>query len=780
MEHARRVLEFGLIAELLQKHVQTEIGLDLAAQLEPSFDRTAVETRLEQTAQAYAVMGDQAPPNLYACRDLRQALQRAQKGGSLSGEDLYRVGEILSALRNMRSFLQTKRESAPLLWNLAEGFFEEKNLEHQLLDLLDSGGDVKDHASPALGTIRGRIKTTQQRIQERIQSYLSGKAREYLSDPIFTIREGRYVIPVKSEHRGKIRGVVHDSSASGQTVYVEPDDVLNLGNQLREHTAHEREEVLKILAKLSAKVGAIGKPLSDSLALAGDLDLVLAKARLAYSMRAERPMIRKGYGIKLRGARHPGLEQTVGEALVPVDVEAGFERKGLLITGPNTGGKTLVIKTAGLFAMMAQAGLYVPAIHAEIGPFTQVHADIGDEQSIQQSLSTFSGHIKNIGGALKTLKPGALALFDEIGAGTDPAEGAALAKALLKAFTDQGAIVVASTHYGELKAFAYETDGFLNAAMEFDSKSLRPTYRLLMGAPGASHALKIAERYGIPKDVVEAARQNLDEGERDIARLLEQLEHAQRQARIAQGEADRRQSELKKAEERAQRKLEEADEIRRTVYGRASETIEAALRDLRLEANSLFDELKHSADAKTQQKVRDALKEIQTKGQKFADQFDAPRRNAPTEQPISRGVSVRVEGYSTVGTVLGEPKNGKAEVQMGPLKIALPVRLMTVVQAAPTVTAPKRPNVQLQKAATASTEIHLRAMRAEDAEEVLSKFLDESVLAGLHQVRIVHGKGEGILRTVTRDVLRRYRGVASYREGEPSEGGAGVTIAVFR
>ena len=560
---------------------------------------------------------------------------------------------------------------------------------------------------------------------------------------------------------------------------MEPEDVLQMGNQLREAESAEREECSRILGILSGKVGAVAPETVGAIEQFAALDLLFAKAKLAFAMKAMPPQKSAGHGMILEGARHPLLEET-GVEVVPIDLELGFTHHGLLITGPNTGGKTVAIKTVGLFTLMAQSGLFLPARECRLGPFTQIWADIGDEQSLQQSLSTFSAHMKNIAAAVKGIAPGALVLFDEIGAGTDPAEGAALARAILRDLVDRGAIVLASTHYGELKAFAYDNDGFSNASMEFDSKTLRPTYRLLMGAPGSSQALRIAERYGIPATIVAKARENLDAGHVEVTQVFEKLEQAQRQARIAQGEADRRLNELKKAEERAAQKLAEADEIRRTVHAKANETIEAALRDIRLEAQRLFDDLKKSAvDQKKLSDVREQLKEVQARGKKRAESFGgSPQRG---EAPrLTAGMSVRVEGYSQIGTILEIPNETHAVIQMGPLRLKLPSTSLTPV--AERASRISKPSISsgLQKAQTASTEIHLRAMRAEDAIETLEKFLDESVLAGIHQVRIVHGKGEGILRKITRETLSRYRGISTFRDGEPAEGGQGVTIAVLR
>jgi DNA mismatch repair protein MutS2 len=775
--HASQVLEFGAIRDRLQAHCETSHGAALAAELDPSFEADDVWRRLALTAEAYDVVGSQGAPSLGAVRDLRGALLRASKGSTLDGADLFQIADALAAMRSLKVFLQPRRAELPGLWQHAEALPELKRLEDTLYDSLDPSGDVKDSASATLASLRQRKKAASARIIERVQAYTSGPKRDLLSDPIYTVRDGRYVVPLKAEHRGKIRGIVHDTSGSGQTIYVEPEDVLQLGNALREVEAAEREEVLRILISLSAKAGGAADEAIPGIEAAGYLDFAFAKAKLGYAMRSTMPRKTDGHCISIHGGRHPLLNP---ENAVPLDLTIGGSAGSVLITGPNTGGKTVAIKTVGLFVLMAQSGMMVPALDVRLGPFTQIWADIGDEQSLQQSLSTFSGHIKNIAESLRSLRKGALVLLDEIGAGTDPAEGAALARAILEQMRDKGATILASTHYGELKAFAYNTEGFQNAAMEFDVKTLRPTYRLIMGAPGASHALKIAERYGIPKETVERARQGLGEQEQDVAMMLEKLEQAQRLARQAQGEADRRTAELKKAEETAARKLAEAEEIRKNVHSRAGAVIEDALREIRLEAARLFEELKKSAEPRAQESVRQSLKELQEVGQEFAQEFRPKASPRPANLPLlKKGMQVKIEGYTQVGVLLDDPKNGQAQVQMGPLKMSVAVANLVPVASVPSGTRAST-NIRLQRAQNASTEIHLRAKRAEEATEELERFIDEAVLAGLPSVRIVHGKGEGILRKITQDYLRRHPHVATYRDGEPGEGGSGVTVAVFK
>ncbi len=484
--HALKVLEIEAIAERLQSRCETSLGVALASSIQPTFDPIKVWQLLALTGEAHEALAKHQVPSLGSIRDLRQPLKIASKGGVLGGQELFQIADALSGMRNLKTFLAARKVDMPKLSPYGESLPEARKVEEQLFDSLDPDGTIKDSASVTLGQLRQKKKNTTARIQERIQSYATGKTRDLLSDPIYTVRDGRYVVPLKAENRGKIRGIVHDTSASGQTIFVEPEDVLQLGNSLREVQAAERTEELKILTQLSTKVGTIAEEMTGGLEAASQVDLAFAKARLGYDMKGTMPIPQGQAWIHIQGGKHPLLDPT---NTIPLDLSVGMG-SSVLITGPNTGGKTVAIKTVGLFVLMAQAGLMPPALDIKLGPFSQVWADIGDEQSLEQSLSTFSGHIKNIAEALRTLKRGALILLDEAGAGTDPAEGAALAQAILTEMAKRGGAILASTHYGELKAFAYNTEGFQNAAMEFDPKSLRPTYRLIMGAPGASQALR--------------------------------------------------------------------------------------------------------------------------------------------------------------------------------------------------------------------------------------------------------------------------------------------------
>jgi len=775
--HAQRVLEFDAVRQRLAEHCHNAAAAEAALVLEPVFDPALVHILQEETRDAYALIGQESLPSLARVTDVRRALDTAAKGAVLDGVVLYRIGDGLSVMRQVTALVKGKRDDIPHVWRYVEAFPDLRTLEQKLTDSLDADGVIRDDATPELSKLRKQKRSAGQRVQDRIQSYISGRSRDLLSDPIYTQRDGRYVIPLKAEHRGKIKGIVHDTSATGQTLFIEPQDVIEASNLLREAEVAEKAEVQRILTDLSSRVGANAKEIKGGVEAAEALDLILAKARYGYATESVPPKEAEKGTFYIRGGKHPLLDPAIA---VPVTVGLDKESTGILITGPNTGGKTVTIKTVGLYVLMNQCGMMVPALEAKLGIFSQVWADIGDEQSLQQSLSTFSGHIRTISNALNKLVPGGLVLLDEVGAGTDPAEGAALAKAILLDIQKKGGKVVASTHYGELKVFAYNVPGFQNAAMEFDTQSLRPTYRLMVGAAGASHALRIAERYGMPKTVIEEAREQAGEQQQDLNRMFERLEHAQKQARTAQSEADRLTHELKKVETESRKALAEAQELRRTARAQAAATLEDALRDIRLESQDIFESIKRNPTQEGLEKARKRLRDLDTKGQQKVASLkpkSAPKL-APAE--LAKGMSVKVAGYSQAGVLLEDPKGGKVQVQMGPLKVSVATNLLTIVSEAPVVTPRKAtPNAGLAKSQTMGMEVNLIQMRAEDAEHKLSKFLDDAVLAGMPWVRVVHGKGEGILRAMTRDIVKNHRGVASFREADPSEGGAGVTVVYF-
>lgn len=779
MEHALKVLEFENIQARLADHCESMLGRAFASELLPSFDPKVVETIRAETSEAIELANGDLLPPLGGIHDVRQACIKASKGGTLDGLTLYQIGFAMSVMRQWVQLLRSKSFQHPHLHELSTTFFDDPKTVTAIFDSLDSGGEVLDSASPELGRLRKNIRNSTHRLTEKINKYTTGAARDYLSDPIVTQRNGRYVVPVKSEHRAKVKGIVHDSSSSGQTVYIEPMDVHEIGNALRQAEAQEAAEVARILRNLSERIGANGGQIAVGIESAGKLDLILAKARYGFSFNGDLAASAPPGFIKIERGRHPLLDERIA---VPLSLQIGGDVTTLLITGPNTGGKTVTLKTVGLFVTMNQCGIPVPASRTKIGMFSQIWADIGDEQSLQQSLSTFSGHIRNIAEAIRSLTPNALVLLDEVGAGTDPQEGAALARAVLIELQRGKAITVASTHYGELKLFAANTEGFLNCSMEFDQKSLKPTYVFLEGTPGSSHALKIAERNGLPKRVIELAQADQGVEEKDIAAMLEQLELAQKRAQKAQSEADRLAHKLREEEKRAAKALEEAERIRKTTKQAIVAEVEEEMRRIRVESAELFEQIK-KAGATSTNDIREKLKTLQRRGAEVADRVRPEESQAAAGTArIAKGQTVMVRNLNQKGLILDDPKDGRATVQVGPAKMKIALEdLITVEVPVPTKVIQKASKgVILQKAQTAHTELDMRGVRAEEAEHLLENFLDESLLAGLENVRIVHGKGEGILREMTRNCVRRHKGVQNYRDGDSNEGGHGVTIVTFK
>jgi len=779
--HALRVIEWEAVQKMLAQECETPLGRFHALEILPKFRSAEVVFEIDRTGEADELVA-LGPVSLGGLKDVGGAVNIAVKGGTIDGATLYGVGGSLRAMRTVGEILEPKKTLMPLLWQLGGLFPSLQRLEDGLLRSLDNDGYVRDEASIELGSLRKKMAKAAQKIQERIQSYVTGRTRELLSDAVVTQRDGRYVIPLKAENKGKIRGIVHDTSASGATIYVEPDDVVALGNELRQAEAAERAEVERVLRELSERVGQHGTEIREGLTAAGELDLVLAKARLGRTMSGCLPDKTDGAYVKVTNARHPLLDRAI---CVPLSLEIGQDVDVLLITGPNTGGKTVAIKTVGLCVAMAQCGLMPPANHIKIGCFSQIWADIGDEQSLEQSLSTFSGHVKNISTALTSLQPGALVLLDEVGAGTDPAEGAALARALLLAFQGRGAKVMASTHYGELKLLAANSKGFMNASMEFDSKSLRPTYKLLIGVPGSSHAMKIAERYGVPRDVIDEAMKGVTAADLDVANMIERLAVAQKQAQKAQGDADRLASRLRDVESEAEEKIFKAEEARRKVRERAGEELESLLREIRIEAEDIFEALKKNPNQAGFDLARQKLKDLQAVGQDFVRETKVsavkPMVSGLTGAKIVKGMTVQIAGLAQTGIVLEDPKGTQVLIQAGALRMTCKLRDLTAMRSpTPTKARSKTSSMTVNKAMTATTEIHLRHMRAEDAQLELDRFLDDAILGGIPTVRIVHGKGGGVLRKITQEILKRHREVRSFRSGEPEEGGEGVTIAVLK
>jgi DNA mismatch repair protein MutS2 len=748
----------------------TEFGAAAVRSLVPTFDGPVIERRIALTSEALALVMTAQIPVYSNARDVRATIRNSAKGAMLAGDVIFRTAETIGALARVRRWLQAEKDDVPNLWRIGEALPFLTELQKRIEESVSPEGDVLDGASADLKSIRAKKAAQSKKIVDRIQSMVSSM-KSYLQEPLYTQRSGRYVLPVKAGFKGKVPGIVHDSSGSGQTLFVEPQAVVDETNKLREIEGAEREEVEKVLLALSNEIGNHADDIAYGIDCLAEIDSILAAAKDAEKSDGHPPKLVAEPMLRIERGHHPLLDREIS---VPLDIGVGGSMHSLLITGPNTGGKTVCLKLLGVYALMIGCGLFPPARRVEYGVFSGIWADIGDEQSLEQSLSTFSGHLKNVSRALKQAGAGSLCLFDEIGAGTDPAEGAAIAKSVLETLAEKGVVIAASTHYGELKEYAIESSHFRTAAMEFDLSTLRPTYKLIPGATGASHAFEIARRYGLPNGVAERAESLLSDTakmDRDKSAQLDELigkaeaskEEAEEIHRLAIAER----KSLKEERERVKEKLADARESAREVLADAIREMREKYRDL-LEATAKI----------SGSKREEILQEARIIEQEFAGTSESL---ASTEQPqeatFQQGDTVQVRGRSQPATVLEVKRSGEIVLQVGALRFT--VKPEDVVPIAP----PKRKAKPVRRSTPSSqvsTEITLRRMRVEEAQEVLDGYFDDAILAGLHKARIVHGKGDGILRKVVRDFLSARPEVAKYYEAPTDAGGSGVTIVEFK
>ncbi len=675
------------------------------------------------------------------------------------------------------------------MWSLVDTIVEMTNLEADLDRSIGPRGDVLDTASAELGRLRREVRVAQNRLMDRLNGLIAGgRFATALQDAIVTMRDGRYVIPVRADARGQIPGVVHDTSASGRTLFVEPFDVVDLNNRWREHQVAEQHEIDRILLALSSRVADEADAFLGLVSALAEIDLLIAKALLSFDLRATRPTIWHGEPASGRGhptnrvslveARHPLLDPAT---VVPTTVEIGSEYRVLLITGPNTGGKTVALKTIGLLCLMAQCGLFIPAADGSIlSVFPTVYADIGDEQSIEQSLSTFSAHMRTVIGMLASVDRDSLVLLDELGAGTDPQEGSALARALISSLLDRGPMVVATTHYSEVKAYAYATPGVENASVEFDVASLAPTYRLMVGVPGRSNALAIARRLGMPSDIVEAASGLLSEDDTRADALLEDIRARREEAAAAIGRAEEIEADARVLRMRAARELREAEQQRRTAREEALAEAESELEVVRETLRRL--ERDRETVTTTREHVEGRRREVSTS----ADAVRSFRRElqrrpvvaARDTKPIRAGDTVFVQGLDLEGEVVAV-SDGMADLQLGALKMRQPVAALERRGRAPrqggqTAVKPREATEVIP------IEIDIRGQRAHEVPEMLDAYLESAYRSGLPWVRIIHGKGTGALREVVRQHLHRHPVVEKYALAEQNQGGDGATVAYVK
>lgn len=783
-ERALRTLEFYKIRDEVAKYCTSSLGKAKIDELLPSTDINEVNRLLEEMDEGAQVLRVKGNVPMGGIFDIRMHAKRAQIGGSLSPMELMEVSSTIRASRILRQFFEGIREEGDIQ---IPHFLEKKEsmpiltaLEHDINMCIDDNGGVLDSASSTLRTIRQQLRAQESRVRERLESLISGKnASKMLSDSIVTIRNDRYVIPVKQEYRSHYGGIVHDQSSSGQTLFIEPDAVVQANNEVRRLKMKEKEEIDRILQMLSAQVQEVAHELFELVEVLGEIDLILAKAKYGSAKKCSKPeMNTEGY-INLRKARHPLIPI---DEVVANDIEFGRDVTAIVITGPNTGGKTVTLKTVGLFTLMAQAGLPIPALDgSELAVFDQVFADIGDEQSIEQSLSTFSSHMINIVDILTKFDEHSLVIFDELGAGTDPQEGAALAISLLDEVHGRGARVIATTHYPELKAYAYNRPGVENASVEFDVETLSPTYRLLIGVPGRSNAFEISKRLGLPEHIIKHAQSFTGTDRREVDSMIASLEKSRRESErdaeqskelLEQAEHLKKdlEEQLKQYENQKEKLEEKAKEKARKIVEQATREAEGVMSELRKMQMDQASSIKEHQLIDAKKRLEAAMPENRVL--KKAAKANQTRELKPNDE-------VKVISFGQKGTLVEKVSANEWIVQIGILKMKLPETDLQYTK--PEKQKETRTMATLKnRDSHVKLELDLRGERYEDAIVRVEKYIDDALLSNYHQVSIIHGKGTGALRQGVQQYLKKHPRVKSYRFGEAGEGGSGVTVAELK
>ena len=788
-----KTLEFHKILQMLADKADSEPAKKLCSELSPSTDIDEIRKNQTQTKDALNRLFRSGSTSFGSNRDLGFSIKSLKIGSALSASELLKIAAMLDNVSRIKSYGKKANEDAPD--DSLDEYFRQLTPLTQLANEINrcilSEDEIADDASPALKKIRRSMVLTNEKIHSQLTSMLSGSYRTYLQDAVITTRNNRYCIPVKAEYKGQVNGMVHDQSATGSTFFIEPAAIVNLNNKLKELSLQEQEEIKVILASLSAQAGEHTEELTENQKIMTALDFIFAKAELAMDMNATEPLFNTDHYIHIRKGRHPLLNN---KKVVPIDIHLGKDFDLLIITGPNTGGKTVSLKTVGLLTLMGQAGLHIPASdRSELSIFTEVFADIGDEQSIEQSLSTFSSHMKSIVYILKHADADSLCLFDELGAGTDPTEGAALAIAILNFLHDRGIRTMATTHYSELKIYALSTSFVENACCEFDVETLRPTYRLLIGIPGKSNAFAISSKLGLSEEIINAAKEQIGKEEKSFEDVIADLEQSRVTIEKEQREIAEHKERILTSEQQLKQKNERIDQAKDKIIREANEKAKEILQEAKEVADETIRDF-HNAGVgadireleKKRQKVRDKIGE---KNEKLSlkNTLSPKQSGKATLDPgkLKKGDAVKIVSMGLKGTVSSLPDaKGNLFVQCGILRTQTNVKDLVCLEET-TISAPalKRTNtgkIKMSKSFSVSTEINLLGRTVDEAIAELDKYLDDAYLAHLPSVRVVHGKGTGALRNAVHNHLKRMKNVKEFRLGEYGEGDAGVTIVTFR
>lgn len=786
-----KTLEYNKIIDMLTEKADSEPGKKLCRKLLPSTDLEEIVRNQKLTEDALGRLFKVGSTSFGSNSDLNFSIKSLEIGSTLSIVELMRIASMLDNVSRIKTYGKKDREDAPD--DSLTGYFEQLTPLTQVANEINrcilAEDEIADDASPRLKSIRRSMLQTNEKVHSQLNSMLAGAYRTYLQDAVITMRNNRYCIPIKAEYKGQVNGMIHDQSATGSTYFIEPAAVVELNNRIRELELEEKEEIGVILASLSAMAAEHTEELSANQKLMTELDFIFAKAKLAMDMNATTPIFNTDHYINIRKGRHPLLDR---KKVVPIDINLGKDFDLLIITGPNTGGKTVSLKTVGLFTLMGQAGLHIPALdRSELSIFSEVYADIGDEQSIEQSLSTFSSHMKSIVHILKHADADSLCLFDELGAGTDPTEGAALAIAILNYLHDRGIRTMATTHYSELKIYALSTSFVENACCEFSVETLQPTYRLLIGIPGKSNAFAISSKLGLSDEIINAAREQIGNEDKSFEDVISDLEQSRITIEKEQREIAEYKERIRTLQEQLQQKNEKLDQAKDRILREANEKAREILQEAKDVADETIRDFNKAGAGtdireleKKRQKVRDKINE-KNERLSLGGNKKQPEKKTLDPKKLKKGDTVKIVSMGLKGTVSTLPDaKGALFVQCGIMRTQTNVRDLVLVDEA-TVTTPTMQRtgagrIKMSKTLSVSTEINLLGKTVDEALPALDKYLDDAYLAHLPSVRVVHGKGTGALRSAVHNHLKRLKYVKEFRLGEYGEGDAGVTIVTFK
>ena len=782
---AVKTLEFDKVKELAAAKAATALGREMLLNMTVAADFETVKRLQEETAEALRLLDDGKRFPFGGVHNLTAPVKRAKLGGTLEIEELMQVQTTLAGFSDMKIFLLKDSEMAPNLAEYGRALQEFPKIVRQLEKAISEKGEILDSASVKLGGLRTGVMTAKSRVRDKLESILHDpNNQKYFQDNLVTMRGDRYVIPIKQEYKLNFPGVVHDQSGTGATLFIEPLAVVNLNNDIKRYLAEEKEEIERILKQLSENIGVEADKILESLQLMTRIDTICSKAYLAVDQQAVRPQMISQGGLSINHGRHPLIAK---DKVVPLDISLGDKFNTLLVTGPNTGGKTVALKAVGIFAMMAQTGMFVPALNAKLPVFRAVFADIGDEQSIEQSLSTFSGHMMNLIGILHEVRAGDLVLIDEICAGTDPNEGAALAMSIIQYLHDMEVLSILTTHYSELKTFAFGREGMENASVEFNPETLLPTYRLLMGVPGSSNAFNISKKLGLPEDIISKAGEYLNSEHVHMEDVLQGLEGERRKYESSNREIDNLRYESEKLKNQLEYQKRELEKRKNEIMRKAREDADELYRNSRRETESILKELRAMKKNLTSEALeKEAEKARQTLDKQFSIEAPLPEGTPLTPKTAKIGQSVFVTSLRKKGSLV-EVNGNSALVAVGILKMNVPLSSCLSVQTA--VAEPQNRSryrkgfahkMFVAKLEASPTEIDLRGMTTDEAIPYVDKAIDDAILAGMTKVRLLHGKGTGALRAGLLAYLKKHKAVKACLMADLSDGGAGVTIVELK